>query len=678
MDALVLARLLIRFRLRSFRNGLRARRGGGSPLLVAAIGLLISLAYVFLFAQAFGVIAETAARDGQVAALALVAGTLALGSLAAKAAGSEAVRAGSPENEFMLVRPVSLSALVTARGLADAVTDPVGALFLLPILVAASSVWRLGLVAWPVAVLTSMLIQVSISTLAYAAQLGVVRYVPAARRRVCWMGLRLFAGLALASLWMLGTWVLRAPAALAARLSDLAPVVALSPGALIAAPLAALARGEVGWAFAALGVLGMLAASSILLSATIARRAGLGGWEEAGALWADAAAVPRRRRAPSAATKDLLLIVRDRPQLLALIAMPILFVGVQIFGAAGWSWSTGSLARVSCLAYSLALYMATIGPLAHMQAERRAFWILRTVPVPLGRLLAAKARAWAVIVAATAALVFVPLSLAMPAVPGGAWLRAGLLVVGGAGAMTFLAVAMAASGADLSDEQRTAVGPGTIYSFLLVGGLYNVVLAGDLPRAAGLALYLFLIWATWLAGVERAEMCMDAEALAERRLRLVDGATLLVAYAFGARGVVKAARAIDGSGRAAAIAGIALLVLAGAAAGIILLRRTRGRPWSGIWRSVLIALGLGVALGAGVRGLGLAAPVAALTPSLVMVAMSAIAAEELLFRGVLQRYRSVRSWPGAACRHAWPGWPGEAPASCWPRWHRRCPATLSG
>jgi len=36
--------------------------------------------------------------------------------------------------------------------------------------------------------------------------------------------------------------------------------------------------------------------------------------------------------------------------------------------------------------------MATIVPLAHMGAERRAFWILRTVPVPLGRLLAAPPR----------------------------------------------------------------------------------------------------------------------------------------------------------------------------------------------------------------------------------------------------------------------------------------------
>ena len=67
--------------------------------------------------------------------------------------------------------------------------------------------------------------------------------------------------------------------------------------------------------------------------------------------------------------------------------MPVIFIGVQVFGAAGWGWTTASLGRISCLAYSLALYMGTIGPLTHMQAERRAFWILRTVPVPLSQLL---------------------------------------------------------------------------------------------------------------------------------------------------------------------------------------------------------------------------------------------------------------------------------------------------
>ena len=43
--------------------------------------------------------------------------------------------------------------------------------------------------------------------------------------------------------------------------------------------------------------------------------------------------------------------------------MPVIFVGVQIFGAAGWSWSTESVQRVSYLSFSLCLYMATIGPL---------------------------------------------------------------------------------------------------------------------------------------------------------------------------------------------------------------------------------------------------------------------------------------------------------------------------
>ena len=243
---------------------------------------------------------------------------------------------------------------------------------------------------------------------------------------------------------------------------------------------------------------------------------------------------PPRKRPVSAATKDLLLVARDRPQLLALIAMPIIFVGVQIFGAAGWSWSTGSLPRVLCVAYSLALYMATIGPLTHMQAERRAFWILRTVPVPLARLLAAKARAWAVIVGGTAGRDL------RGALAGGAGAVAarppgrGLLVTGCAAGACFLAVAMASGGADLSEEQRPAVGPGTIYAFLLVGGLFNLVLvAAPSTRLAGLALYLFATWAYWRSGIARAEICMDAEALRARRLRVADGATMLIVYALG-------------------------------------------------------------------------------------------------------------------------------------------------
>ncbi|HMF44253.1 MAG TPA: hypothetical protein VKQ32_26455, partial [Polyangia bacterium] len=131
-DLLRLAAIFIGLRLRTMRNAFRVRQRGRSALLVAIIGLFVGFTYVGLFAQAFSIIGQTVNLDGQLAALALVTGTIAFGSLAARAASSEAVRAGSPENEFLLARPVSLATMVAARGLADAVTDPVGALFLLP------------------------------------------------------------------------------------------------------------------------------------------------------------------------------------------------------------------------------------------------------------------------------------------------------------------------------------------------------------------------------------------------------------------------------------------------------------------------------------------------------------------------------------------------------------------
>ncbi len=318
--------------------------------------------------------------------MALVTGTLALGSLTAKAASSDAVRAGSAENEFLLARPVSLPALVAARGLADAVTDPIGALFLFPVLVAAALVWRLPPAAWLLAAAISSAVQVAISMLAYATQLAVVRVVAPARRRTVWMGLRLVAALALAAVWMVGTWVLRAPAALAAKLAAVA-------GGRTSRRAGSSWRRWRRWCAVRRRSRSRRSACSVWSRPPRC----CSPWRSPAAPACEAGRRPAPRgprpprlrpagRAPiTAATKDLRLITRDRGQVLVLIAMPAIFVGIQIFGSAGWTWSTASLARISCLAYSLALYMATIGPLTHMQAERRAFWILRTVPVPLGR-----------------------------------------------------------------------------------------------------------------------------------------------------------------------------------------------------------------------------------------------------------------------------------------------------
>jgi len=639
LDAFRLASILIRFKLRSMRNAFRVRRRGRTTLFATIVGVFTAFAYVGLFTQAFSVIARTVGLPGQLAALALVTGTIAFGSLAARAASSEAVRAGSPENEFFLARPVSLPALVVGRGLADAVTDPVGGLFLLPVLISATFVWDLGAVGWPLAIAISLLAQIAISMLAYAVQLAVVRYVPGGRRRMIWTALRLVAALSLATLWMLGTWVMRAPAALGERAAALAPVFKFSPAMLMSAPLAALVQGRPGLAAAALVVLVAAVAGTMLLVVALARRAGMTGWEEAGAVWAEATTGPRpSARLPTAATKDLRLIVRDRSSLLALVAMPVIFIGVQIFGAAGWGWTTGNLTRVSCFAYSLALYMGTIGPLTHMQAERRAFWILRSVPVPLARLLAAKGRAWAIIVGGIAAAVFAIMSVSVPGVSVEKRLAAGLLVTAGAAGMSFVAVAMASGGADLSDETNNAVGPSTIYAYLFVGGLFNVVLMEDsLTAVAGLILYGLAGWAYWQAGVEHAGFCMDAEEVRARRLRAADGMTMLIVLAAGGRALQVAREKTGGGLSAEAVSNsqMVLLALVGIAAWSYLIRRPRSVPRLGAVASLLIAVGAG-ALGAGAA---LAAGHARLPLPwwAVAAAILLLLTEELVLRGILQR-----------------------------------------
>jgi hypothetical protein len=650
LDVLRLARILVRFKLRAARNAFRATGRGRRLLVAAGIGVFIAMMYVGLFTQSFSIVATTVDLPGQLAVLALVTGTIAFGSLTARAASSEAVRAGSPENEFFVARPVPLHMLVAARGIADAVTDPVGGLFLLPVLIAATFVWRLGPLAWPIAAAISLLVQIGISTLSYAVQTAVVRYVPGRRRRIAWTFLRMAAALSLASLWMLGTYVMREPAALARGVGAAARVIAFSPSMLVSAPLGALVRNQPGQALLAMLGLAAAVAAAMLLTIAIARRAGMAGWEEAGAVWADAARAPAAsRRLPTAATKDLRLIVRNQSELLALIALPAIFVGVQIFGAAGWAWTTETLGRVSSFSYSLAVYMGTIGPLTHMQSERRAFWILRTVPVPLGRLLAAKARAWAIILGGVAALVFTILSFGVGSASVAERIVAGVLVTAGAAGMSFVAVAMASGGADLSDETSTAVGPTTIYAYMFVGGLFNVMLHEDVPtRAAGLLLYAFAAWTYWQAGVEQAEFCLDAEAVRARRLRASHGATMLIIYAVGGRALFQAATKIASvGGTSTAWVGyavlVATLVLTGAigiAAAVYVARRP-ATPRRSLAVSLLIAGGAAAVDTAVLRAV---TGGAGAQPLYVVAAlMVSMLVEELVLRGIVQRALSAAS-----------------------------------
>jgi membrane protease YdiL (CAAX protease family) len=278
----------------------------------------------------------------------------------------------------------------------------------------------------------------------------------------------------------------------------------------------------------------------------------------------------------------------------------------------------------------------------------------------MGRLMAAKARAWSVILGGAAAVSFLFLSAGVPHASPWELLGVGLLVVAGAMGMTWLAVALACQAADLSDEQRGAIGPGTIYLFLLVGGLYNVVLAGDAEaRLRGVALYLFACSAYWVSGMDQALVCLDPDARRRRALAVGDAATFALLAYLGQQGAAAAARmaAADHSAeRWVALARAGVLIVIGLSAALHLARKTPALARMGVATSGLIALGAGTSLGAVLRALPSATGTSLLLGgdggggAIRALAVSTLAVsilfEELIFRGIVQRALEER-WGSA-------------------------------
>jgi len=635
-----LAGLLVRYRVRSAVNAVRARPAGPFALLLL-FGLASAAAYVGLFATALGTIGARAGQAGEGTALALMTGAIALASLASKASG-EGLFAGTPENEFLLVRPVSLPRLVSARALSALLTDPFGTLFLLPVLLAAALAWQLPPLAALLAAATSLLAQLAISALAQTIQIATVRWVPRRRRTAVFVALRLVAAVTLAAVWISATAVLRAPALFAEH------GVALQRWA---GPLGALAAPLVAYRSAG-GLAGLRALAPLLLATAalgatalvIVRRAGLHGWEEAGAPWSDSATLAPPGPPLTLVRREWRLLARDRPRLAALVVLPVLLLAVQWLGAVGWSSVTATLDRVAMVTFSITVYLAALGPLAHMQHERRAFWIVRALPVSVERVMRAKVAAWAPLVAGAALLMFGALAWSLRGPQGpdaAAVLMMGTLVVAGALATTVLAVGLGCLAADLSDEQRGALGPGTVYLFLLLGGLLNVIFgAGGWDGVRIGALYLGMVGAVWRSGMAQARDCLDPDAHRRAPPRLADAAVLLLLFALVPFALDRGLRRIGADLGAIALTRITVLVVFGLVAARLLRRgpaatiRRRGVPASVV---------IGLLCGVGTRGARqlLLGPGPALAEGLrqpaVLGLLVAIAlSEELVLRGAVQ------------------------------------------
>ncbi len=622
-----LACLLIGLRLRTLRGRLQSGPRVAAARFAALFAVILPIAYVGLFSVA---LAELGAHGGQVAehaALALLVTGILSASLLGKVAAAELVVGRAGEVELLLACPVSLPRLVVARALSGIASDLFAALFLLPVLAAAAIAWNLGIVAIAVSVLISLVMQLAVAALAEAGQIAIAHFLPPAHRRGGFVLAALGSAAALAALWMLGTTVLRSPELATAFVTERAGLLQQSPGGWVTAPLRALRAGEI--AQAVLTLLALTAGSlvSLVLAALVARLAARHGWEQTPALTEGA-------EAPSTApvgsfslvAKDWRLLVRDRVRLVTLVALPLLFVGVQAFGSAGLDFATESPARIALVAFSLAAYAATFGPLVHLEAERKSFWLLRTVPVSLGAILAKKAIFWSAVLGGFALASYLALVASREFSDPAEIATQAALVLFGAVVVTWLAIGLGASEADLSDDQRPAVGIGTAYLFMLVAGLYNLVLTeGGRGRVMSLALFVVVSVIAFLSGVRRARDAFDPDAFAGRHLAPVAGALGMILLHLGGRAVSRLSE-IGGSVAAESFATVWLIIIALFAS----VHRLRNRPPT---------LGYAVSGIFAIANVALLAACMALTPQSIAttaLAVGSILVAELLARGIVQ------------------------------------------
>lgn len=639
ISPLHLARLLARTRWCSLWNAFwhvpqrRTMRVAWLMMLVAPV------AYVGLFASAFSALREVAGAAEQAALLSVVCGAIVLASGLAKMASNDVVVAGSGPNEFLLTRPLSLATLLVARSLAGVVTDFFDALFLFPVLLAASLAWHLGAAGAGLAVASSVLVQVAVSAASQAGQIAVVRLVRPTRRRAVWALLGLLAALAMAGVWILGTLVVRTPTRVIDHLMGWAGWILISPLGPPVAPLSALAAGNGAGVALGLAILLVEVALILILAFWFARWASADGWEHAGLPWVEAApgAVSRRAGPRTPFGKEVLLLSRDRTRLLALAVAPAIFVGIQIFGSAGWDWIAASPQHAAMMAFSLSAYLATAGPLAHMNSERHAFWLLRMSPFPLGRLMAWKALFWAMVVGGMAGLAYAGVWIFAPLPSNAQTLGLGLLAVAGAVAASCLAVAMGCNAADLSDDRRPVVNLTTAWLFMITAALFNTALMGDGQiRARALILFAVGVALHWMTGIENLSLAYDAEHRSQPRILPGDGAGMAILLYLGQK--------VGNLGTPASPE----VVLGGALWSGMLSAFALGQLWrtpnANRSRGWLATLAVAAVLGvAGARASPAHVAPSALDLPLLGLFLGGLA-EELIVRGLVQRPLAER-WP---------------------------------
>jgi membrane protease YdiL (CAAX protease family)/predicted esterase len=253
---------------------------------------------------------------------------------------------------------------------------------------------------------------------------------------------------------------------------------------------------------------------------------------------------PAARRAMAGgigiATKDLLLLLRDRNFLVQTLVVPLAMAGSQaaINGEATLA-ALASPTHGPAIAFGLGAYVLVFSALQVLGAEGQGLWLLYTVPRRLDDLLLRKAAVWGGI-----ALVYTGAVLAAAAVWQKAisleFVVAAAMAVVGVFLHAFIAAGIGTLATDpLATDPRRRIHPDRMFLFMLLAGFYAYAIYTPSlwAKLAQLVLSTGLAIAVWQKVRDQLPYLLDPVSAPPPRIDLADGMLAAVAF-FVVQGII--------------------------------------------------------------------------------------------------------------------------------------------
>ncbi len=241
---------------------------------------------------------------------------------------------------------------------------------------------------------------------------------------------------------------------------------------------------------------------------------------------------PGRWRPMRVLGKDLLLLRRDRALLVQALVMPLFMIALQLVlnpTLAATAVSGFHAAVTSAVALGGWVLVSATMALAF---EGQALWILAGAPQPLAHAIRGKVVMWAIFATGYAVAGLVVITTLLPW-PGATALADIVMVLTGLPLLAVLAVGIGAAATDpQSTQPNRRVGPGSVYLYMLVMGLFSLTVnrGSAHQRLAMLVLLAVIAWALWQRLRDRLAYLFEPIDRPPRQVDLADGAWAAFAF----------------------------------------------------------------------------------------------------------------------------------------------------